>query len=261
MTQLHKEYDQAFVLEPTKLTRLVSIIHERLADHANTSTHDTFDVFLTGGRREGMTTLDDVLALDNSKRRKIQRLVILSSASTAVAARPEHEIQVDFAGPKASSTTTTDGSKVVAISVRSEAAGWSSRVLSEVEEQVERTRQRLGRPLIALVALLSVGLVVLTSQFVSLRLAPEPQRMWLGKADLDRLEVMLAERPTLTGEDLREIASRQLRNILDAERPRRAPPAAPARRALFIAVPLAVVLGCALVLLTSCYPAYGVPVG
>ena len=55
------------------------------------------------------------------------------SASTQEAARPEHEIQVDFDGRTVGKTT-----KII-VSVRSDDAGWSDRALSEVEEQVERT--------------------------------------------------------------------------------------------------------------------------
>ena len=99
MIHVHKEYQEAFLLEPTKLGRLVDKIHERLGDHQNTTPHDTFEVFLTGNRREEMTTLDQVLALDNSSRHRITRLVITCSASTLGATRPEHEVQVDFARP------------------------------------------------------------------------------------------------------------------------------------------------------------------
>ena len=66
MINVHKEYHQAFLLEPTKLGRLVDRIHERLSDHQATESHDLFEVFFTGNRREELTTLDQVLDLDNS---------------------------------------------------------------------------------------------------------------------------------------------------------------------------------------------------
>ena len=67
MIRVHKEYRQALLVEPTKLGRLVDKIHERLGDHQNANVHHTFEVFFTGSRREEMTKLDDVLALDNSR--------------------------------------------------------------------------------------------------------------------------------------------------------------------------------------------------
>src|SRR5262245_36974910 len=138
MISMHKEYHQAFLLEPTKLRRLIDKIHERLGDHQNTVPVDTFNVFLTGDRREETTTLDQVLALDNSRKRKITRLEIECSASGPGAARPDHEVHIGFARPTPSGQAG-GGAPIVAISVRSAAAGWASRTLAEVEEQIERT--------------------------------------------------------------------------------------------------------------------------
>jgi hypothetical protein len=139
MKHIHKEYYQPFLLEPTKLNRLVGKIHERLADHTNVASHDSFEVFLTASRREEMTTADDVLALDNSRKHEIERLVVVCSASTPDAVRPEHEEQIDFGYPRPSSTPPNSNVPLVAISVRSDAGAWADRTLSEVEEQVERT--------------------------------------------------------------------------------------------------------------------------
>ena len=137
--RIHKEYEQAFLLEPTKLTRIIGKVHERLADHVNTATQCSFEVYLTGNRREEMSTVEEVLELDNSPKQKITRLVATCSASTVGAARPEHEVRVDFAGPPAVPTAGPSRKKVVSINVRSDAGAWASRALSEVEEQVERT--------------------------------------------------------------------------------------------------------------------------
>ncbi len=80
MMQVHKEYTRAFLLEPTKLTRLLDTIHERLGDHQCSTTHDHFEVFLSGKRREELTSVDAVLALPNSLKQRIIRLVITCSA-------------------------------------------------------------------------------------------------------------------------------------------------------------------------------------
>ncbi len=39
MKHIDKGYQQSFLLERTKLTRLVDKIHERLADHTNTESY------------------------------------------------------------------------------------------------------------------------------------------------------------------------------------------------------------------------------
>ena len=100
MKQIYKQYDRAFVLEPTKLNRLMGTIHERLADHQLSHPHDSFELTIAGDRREEMSRVDEVLAQDNSSKRRIARLLIVSSVLAAGGARPEHEIHVDFGSPK-----------------------------------------------------------------------------------------------------------------------------------------------------------------
>jgi hypothetical protein len=134
MKQIYKDYERPFLLEKTKKDRILDVIHGRLGEHQDTTKRDDFEVFLSGQRREEMTSVNDVLKLDNSRKSKIQRLLITCCASSEGAARPEHEIQVDFDGR----TIAKNKTKVI-VSVRSGDAGWSDRALSEVEEQVERT--------------------------------------------------------------------------------------------------------------------------
>lgn len=131
MKQIHKDYERPFLLEKTKLDRLLDIIHDRLGEHQGTTKREDFEVFLSGQRREEMGGAEDVLKLDNSRKSKIQRLLITCCASTEGAARPEHEIQVDFDG-----RTVGKNKPKVIVSVRSDDARWSDRALSEVEEQV-----------------------------------------------------------------------------------------------------------------------------
>jgi hypothetical protein len=257
MKQIHKGYQQSFLLEPTKLNRLVGTIHERLADHTHNASHDSFEVFLTGSRREEMTTVDDVLALDNSRKRKIERLVIVCSASTPDAVRPEHEVQIDFAYPKPSSPPPGSITNV-AISVRSDDGAWATRTLSEVEEQVERTWIHRSWPIGSLVVLIGLLLVALMLLTFPLLIRPEPpsaNTLWLKTSDVKRIEGMLGNHPMLTDEDLREIATMQLRNVLGlSPPPASSVPANQVTRTLFLVVPLFVVLACVLVLVTTCYP-------
>ncbi len=220
MNQIHKEYGHSFVLEPTKLTRLVDTMHERLGDRNSSGLHDVFEVFFNGDRHEELTSLDQVLSLDNSRREKIKRLVIQCSTAHLSAERPEHEVTVDFAGPSIS-TTTGNTARVVAISVRSDATGWASRTLSEVEEQIERTWSHHVPAMLLLVGLLVIAGLILASQFLTVRVAPASQGMWLSDSDLGRVEVMLREHPTLTDQDLRQVLSMQLRNVLADRRPPR----------------------------------------
>jgi len=165
-----------------------------------------------------MTKLDDVLALDNSRRQKITRLAITCSASSLGAARPEHEVQVDFARPKP--TSSRSSTKIVAISVRSDTAAWANHTLAEVEEQVERNWLDHARPVVVLLGLLMVAVLLVGSQLVPFRLTLSSD-WWLTSSDFDRIEAMLSQRPTLTDEELREVSTMQLRNLVDARRPTR----------------------------------------
>src|ERR1035441_8557957 len=198
MKQIHKDYERAFLLEKTKLGRLMDIVHGRLGEHHGTTKRDDFEVFLSGQRREEMTGIDDVLKLDNSRKCKIQRLLITCCASTEGVARPEHEIQVDFDGRNVAKNKT----KVV-VSIRSDDAGWSDRALSEVEEQVERTSLQdfLHRAVLVLLGG-SVTIVVLLMLLFSLgsgRSAIDSAgAMWLRTADLDRVEQIVKQGHTIT---------------------------------------------------------------
>jgi hypothetical protein len=248
MKQIDKGYQQPFLLEPTKLTRLVDKIHERLSEHTDTTTHDSFEVFLSGNRHETMQSVDLVLALENSRKHRIQRLVITSSASAAGAIRPEHEVQVDFGAVK-----------FVGVSVRSDAPGWANRTLSEVEEQVERTWIRYRTPVAALMGLLCILVVSIAALFIQFNYVPSTsdviRPMWLRSGDVDRVEQMVGQNRTITDEEMREIESRQLRNILDDYKPQQPPPKGYWRKVLLILVPLITLVICAVILLNS-YPSW-----
>ena len=68
--QVQKEYARPFLVEPTKLTRMVDKIHDRPAEQAEGPARDRFEVFMSGDRHEELTSLDQVLALDNSERQR-----------------------------------------------------------------------------------------------------------------------------------------------------------------------------------------------
>ena len=251
MVRVDKEYEQqAFLIEPTKLRRLVDKIHERLKNHKDSIIQDAFEVFKTGNRREEITSLDHVLALDNSCKQKITRLVITCSVYSPEPRRLEHEVQVDFGRPKKTSTGNTT---VVAIGVRSDAVGWASSTLAEVEEQVERNWLPHRWPSLLLIGLLMATLLFSLSQF-NYRDNPRSFDWWLGGPDLDRIEAMLAKRPILSDEDLREVSTMQLRKVIAADRPTPFTSWNFTRSTLFLVVPLAVIAVCAVILLTTCYP-------
>jgi hypothetical protein len=260
MKQIHKEYERPFLLEKTKLDRLMDIIHDRLGEHQETTKRDDFEVFLSGHRREEMTSVDDVLKLDNSRKSKIQRLLMTCCASTEGAVRPEHEIQVDFDGrttPWNKRTASWNKTKVT-VSVRSDNAGWSDRALSEVEEQVERTSLQdfpARATLVLLTGLVSIVilLMLLFSLSSSRSAIDSAGAMWLRAPDLDHVEQILKQGRTITDEEMRQINTMQLHNLLEEQRQK---PAFSgwSRQKTFVGGPLMIVLACAVYLGLRCYP-------
>jgi hypothetical protein len=77
--------------------------------------------------------------------------------------------------------------------------------------------------------------------------------MWLQGSDLDRVEALVRDQRIITDEEHREVVTRQLRNLLEAERPRQPPGKSGSRQALFIMLPMAGVIICMFFLMTS-YP-------
>jgi hypothetical protein len=251
MKQIHKEYAQSFQLEPTKLTRILDKIHERLEEQAHATKRDHFEVFMSGSRREEMTNVEDVLKLENSRKHRIQRVLIACSATAEGSVRPEHEVQVDFCVTK----TKVEGEainvgKVVAISVRSDANGWASRTLSEVEEQVERTWLR-QTPLLLVLGILTLGItLVLAFQFVTFE-RPFETIDFLDGTDIQRVEQMLDAGQTVTAEEAREVTTMQLRNVVLYNRPQQ--PKRTSRKLVLFGIPLVALLGLAITLFTQ-YP-------
>jgi hypothetical protein len=252
MKQIRKEYPKHFLVEPTKLIRLLDIIHDRFAVLPDTTCTDHFTVSLTGDEVEEMTNIADVLALDNSRKHRIQRLEVICSTSAAGDGQPEHEVLVDFGRPKDTAPPAGNKTMVVAVSVRGDTGAWATSTLSEVEEQVERTWQHYVQPLLTLVTLSCLLLLVLL-----FALPASPDRpflvMWLNKSDLDRVEALVRGPHIVTDQELREVLTRQLRNVLASERPPQLPTKGDTRQVLFIIIPLAVVLA-AIILLARCYP-------
>lgn len=209
-----------------------------------------------------MESLTDVLEMENSKRRRIQRIVMTCAAETEGAPRSLHEVQIDFAShhPPTKPGEATSGARIT-VRVTSDATGWASSTLSEIEEQVERTwpqdRGLTTLLVVAALSLLALLVIVIAASSGGLQpgLPPDIVRpMWLRSADLDRVEAITKGNRTITEEELRDIASRQLRNVLDEYRPSRKPGKWKARPLVLGGVPLTITLIAAIWLLARCYP-------
>jgi hypothetical protein len=126
-----------------------------------------------------------------------------------------------------------------------------------LEEQVERTWPRYLHIILTLCAIL-VGELVLIFFQLPLSFAPsaldETRAMWLRERDLDRVEEILGRGRPITTEEMRDITTRQLHNILDEYRPKRSAKKAWGRKTWSLVIPLATLVVCGFILLATCYP-------
>jgi hypothetical protein len=260
MRIVKKTYQRAFILEPTKLTRLVGVIHERLEDHPCDNQSDTFEVFLSDNSVELLRSLEEVLALENSKKHKIKRVLITSKSIQD--GNDQDLVTLDF-DSKAVDQNNKNMSSKISVVVQGQSASWANRTLSEIEEQLERTRREglgpVGAALIVIATLIPTVVLLVTSlpnKRPGARGLPDsPEtRLWLTDEDLDRVQEMLKRDPQLSDEQIREINTRQLRNLLDKERPLAEARVGITRRRVFLIAPLVIIAIAGVYLLVACYP-------
>jgi hypothetical protein len=139
---------------------------------------------------------------------------------------------------------------VIVLSVQSDSTGWANRTLSQLEEQVERTRPNNLQGMVLL-----VGILIITMVFL-LALLPinfdSSHSMWLRNTDLDRVNQLVSQDRPINDEESREITTMQLRNLLETYRPNNTSPQK-TKRQLCVGIPGGVVVICAIGLL-FCYP-------
>ena len=216
MKREQKDYiGRRFEVEPTKLTKLLNVMHEKLAGGDEQA--DSYAVYMVGNHRVDLHTLDEVLALDNSAKHRIVRLHIHSACRTLNSASPRSEITVDFG---ATFKTGTGSSQTgVSIEVASESGTWVADTLSEIEQQVERSWVQHTSPII------SIGLIIIAPLFILL-ISVAGQRyetaqtarnlattMWLTGEDISPYADKLSRGEALSDGEQRQILSTQMTNI------------------------------------------------
>src|SRR5207253_3924961 len=77
--------------------------------------------------------------------------------------------------------------------------------------------------------------------------------MWLRARDVERVEQILKQDRTITDEEMRDIATRQLRNVLEGSG-KRTNQVGWTRQKAFVGIPLLTILVCAAYLVLRCYP-------
>jgi len=165
----------------------------------------------------------------------------------------DRQVEVDLGVVKRPHNTAegSTATKQIAVSVRRASQSWNSRILSELEEQIERTRVVYLSPILVLTGLIVLMAVVFLLQIFRIQ-EDLSKQMWLDEAGLQRAENILKQNRTITDEELREITTIQLRNLVSAQQ---APAQSPnlRRKLLFLGLPFLFLTICAVTLMVS-YP-------
>jgi hypothetical protein len=215
MKREQKDYiGHRFEVEPTKLTKLVQVMHEKLAGPVDQS--DSYVVYMAGDHKAELQTLDGVLALDNSAKHRIVRLRIHSECRASNGTLPQSEIDVDFG---ATFKTGSGSSQGVSIEVAGESGAWVTDTLSEVEQQVERSWVQHTYPivfiaLILFASLFTILLSILGPSYETNQIARDLSiTMWLTPKDISPYAEKLSRAETLSEDEQRQILSKQVANV------------------------------------------------
>ena len=92
-----KQFLSPFLVEKSKLTRLMDVIETRF-NQGGTAPACRFEVHLLGQKIIETASIEDVLAVDNSKRNRVERLLLTCSSDAPSGQEPDRDLLVDFDG-------------------------------------------------------------------------------------------------------------------------------------------------------------------
>ncbi len=235
---LTKSYSSPFVLDKGKLVRISSVLQ---ADtDANSGGQSKYTVTFRTGRRVALSSVDDVISLDNSSADPVTAL----------------EIESSRAGTNASITFRRGVFSDVSFHIYSGDNKLANQLYGELDEQLERTRVKTLMPRVAgttsKLTLTVATIVILLLGFLTIVLGPpESENQSFNMALRQRA---LAARTD--SEKLQIILDKTLRDLQPNEPSRRGTidrfPFT--GRALFMALPVAIVWSVFMYMVWTCYP-------
>lgn len=247
-TTLRKTYSTAFVLDRGKLTRIMSILEQRMPE-IGISFEPAFQLKLSNGKEVLLHDIQEVLALDNAVKNPIMKVEIRIPSANESAA---HVALRYDSGPRSN----------VSIVVAGANTKWATEVFAELEEQVERSfatpwiqRYALGPsflggqfPILILTlvgAFFAMGTLLFSSSSPTRPHDPSSllQRALSVNTDQDKLQVIFDK----TVNDLTAEMRQEARATIDMA-------ALLSWRTLFMGIPVIVILGSFLYLALVCYP-------
>ena len=256
VVRVHKRFLAPFLVGRTKLTRLHDVVTEKLSEFSPNH-EDKFVAILARERAIETPNLTDVFNLDNSERHPIANLRLLCTSPTPAGKTPEHEVRVEFDSERPAD---------ISASVHSANQQWALATMAKIEEQLERVLQRdviprllnkrMFWPLTGLVTMMALWLSMFAVVLGTTGSGSSPQisRMWLSDKDLQDFEPLIGQNRILTQEQVAQLLTRQLRNLVDKEKSGSRGPQWSAFRIASLVIPVGLIASSLLYMALTCYP-------
>lgn len=249
MANIAKSYRSSFVLEQSKLNRLISILRERLT----VSSHppkETYQVRHADGTIVTIESLERLYEFHNSGKKQIEQLEI------NVDPQPSEDADSKYRGATIEFTNQR-GSGNVSIIVADSNPKLAAETFATIEEQVERSFKNgfmyslsSHFPLLIL-PILSVFAFLLLFTLLLMPQGTRSTTMWLTKAEIDEIAIDLEKPSAIPQEQQLAILKRQLNNVrksLETPRLRLTWPM------IGVGVPVLIVIVAFIYLVKRCYP-------
>lgn len=245
--QINKRYNFGYIVDEAKLRRIMSVLTQEFTK-LNSKIHFSFETEHSSSTAIRITSLEELVSLDNSFKSPIKTLRIVCKEEQEETKR-ESKCEIFFDDP--SIYVSVD------LSISSPNTEWAQNVNSLMDEQIERTLQRgfvprltssLGRRMFPLVAMIVIGFAM---AMVSLSNVTDVTAlramMWLTEADIKEFSQMATI-------DTDALIKRQLRNISHLPESGQISKWFKDWRFYASTSPLLIVSGCLAYLFYFCYP-------
>ena len=248
MSRIIKQFPGPFILEKSKLDRLITVIRECVG--SSPDLWESVEVRHKDGAIVQVESPEKVYNLHNSGRKEITEIRLSFSIDPKEPHDSIREVHASFSGEY--------GKGNITIIVADDDSRWVSETFSRVEEQIERClkkdfmNQLAAHHLTSQLALsfLPLLFIVVTTVFIAegkdLR-----GHMWLTTADMKEISAELETSTTLSQEQYLAIVTRQLKNIILQRDPAQYKSVWPA---VFVVIPILLAIGVFIYLITKCYP-------
>lgn len=251
-SMVSKRFSSAFALDRAKLSRIINIVEGRFGS-VKLPFKPKYEVAMEDGKNVSLTSHEELVSLDNAVKNPIRSLSIKASTMDL---ENTLSVQISF---------DSDERDNVKLIVSGRSSKLADQTYAEIAEQLERTflgslvyryfkpsKHSLFFPMITIFFL--VALTSVLSLFLGLEKGSvDPSKLPLQ--EYRQLEKISADASTVEKkvDFLFQIERAKLLKLRPAE-PLSLPPGLISVRSAVIFVPLLVMLGCIIYLVTSCYP-------